>query len=201
MIPAELYRKIAARKVIATDLARLYAIDAALKEGFDNVVWLDADFYIFKPESFVLPQSSYAVGREVWIQEDKRGRLKTFKKVHNAFLMFRQQNTLLDFYRETAEKFLHQNTGQMPPQFIGPKLLTAIHNVCQLPVMESAGMLSPLVLQDIRSGAGKALERFIKRSPFPVYAANLCSSLTEAHHLHSAEMQHIMDNLDQNILI
>ena len=189
--------KTSQQKVIATDLARLYAIRNKLNEGYECVIWLDADFYIFAPENFLLPETQYAVGRELWIQQDSRGRLKTYRKVHNAFLLFRENNPFLDFYCNTAEKLLQQNTGQMPPQFIGPKLLTALHNICHLPVMETAGMLSPLVLQDIKNGSGKALDRFIAQSTVPIAAANLCSSLTEAHQLHRAEIFQIMDTLDQ----
>ncbi len=199
LIPQALMQKTAAQKVIASDLARLYAIRKGLFEGYQVIVWLDADFYIFNPEQFTLPDSSYAVGREVWIQQDKRGHLKTYKKVHNAFLMFRQGNPFLEFYLQTAETLLHQNIGDIPPQFIGPKLLTALHNICKLPVMESAGMLSPLVLEDILKEQGDALNTFIQQSPTPIAGANLCSSLTESVALDSMQMFKIMDLLDQRI--
>lgn len=197
LIPQTLHKKTAAEKVIASDLARLYAIRKGLSEGHLAVVWLDADFYIFNPEQFILPDSSYAIGRENWVQQDKKGHLRTYKKVHNAFLMFRQENPFLEFYLQTAEKLLQQNTGEIPPQFIGPKLLTALHNICQFPVMESAGMLSPLVLNDILRGQGDALTMFIQHSPTPIAGANLCSSLTETAALDSQHMFKIMDYLDK----
>ncbi len=198
-VPQALLYKTAAQKVITSDLARLYAIRKGLSDGYQTVVWIDADFYIFNPEQFILPDSSYAVGREVWVQQDKRGQLKTYKKVHNAFLMFRQHNPFLEFYLQTAEKLLHQNKGDIAPQFIGPKLLTALHNICQLPVMEGAGMLSPLVLEDIQKGQGDALEAFIQQSSTPIAGANLCSSLTESSALDSLQMFKLMDLLDQRI--
>ncbi len=200
LLPDSLLQKTALQKVIATDLARLYAIRNSLAQGYQTVVWIDADFYIFNPKQFILPDSSYAVGREVWIQQDKRGQLKTYKKVHNAFLMFRQGNPFLEFYLHTAEKLLLQNTGEVPPQFIGPKLLTAIHNICQLPVLETAGMLSPLVLKDILNGQGDALSRFRQQSPAPICAANLCSSLTKESALETQHMFQIMDFLEMNII-
>jgi hypothetical protein len=159
------------------------------------VVWLDADFLIFDPDNFNLPDAPYAVGREVWLQHDPRGRLKVYKKVHNALLMFRQGNGFLDFYIETAERLLRQHRGGMPPQFIGPKLLTALHNVCQLPVMESAGMLSPLVIQDIVQGEGEALTRFVDQSPEPIAGANLCLSSRDREALACADMEQVIDRL------
>jgi hypothetical protein len=200
LIPEKLMEKLEHRKVIASDLARLYAIQKALQQGYKTVLWIDADFYIFNPEGFVLPESDFAVGREVWVQQDEQGRLKTYKKVHNAFLMFRQKNALLEFYLQTASRLIQQNTGEMPSQFIGPKLLTALHNICQFPVMENAGMLSPLVLKDILAGQGSALNMFIQQSPVPIAGANLCSSLTQSTAISSQNIFNIMDFLDRNIL-
>ena len=130
------------------------------------------------------------------MQRDARGRLRVFPKVHNAFLMFRHGNHLLDFYQVTAERLLRLNQGSMPPQYIGPKLLTALHNIARLPVLESAGMLSPAVLRDLADGGGDALDLFRRRSPLPVHAANLCASLWAADSaddtIVSAAIEHLL---------
>ena len=102
-VPEDLREKLQSQKVIASDLARLHVLEEALSKGYGSVVWLDADFLIFDPEHFVLPDEDYAVGREVWVQDDGQGKLKVYRKVHNALLMFRQENSFLNFYRETAE--------------------------------------------------------------------------------------------------
>jgi hypothetical protein len=187
-LPGDLLDKLADQRVIASDLARLKVLQAALRDGVETVVWLDADFLIFEPDRFVLPDDAHAVGREVWLQHGRRGRLKVYKKVHNALLMFRQGNGFLDFYIETAERLLRQHRGGMPPQFIGPKLLTALHNVCQLPVMETAGMLSPLVIRDLLDGGGEALARFVARSPRRIAGANLCLSSRDSGALSEDDM-------------
>lgn len=194
----ELLQKVAEQRVIATDLARLKALQFALRDDFETVIWLDADFLIFDPINFVLPEAPYAVGREVWVQHDLQGRLKVHKKVHNAFLMFRQGNAFLDFYVDTAERLLRQHRGGMPPQFIGPKLLTALHNVCQLTVMESAGMLSPLVIKDFLQGGGEALRCFHLNSPAPLAGANLCTSSCDRGEASSAQMEQLIDLLIGN---
>ena len=180
-IPKSLFEKTKAQRVIATDLARIKLIRSFLNQGFERVIWCDADFLIFDPARFVVPNESYALGREIWIQADRDNpsKLTSRVKVHNAFLMFCEKNTFLDFYIETAGRLLTENTGSMPPQFIGPKLLTAIHNVVQCPVLETAGMLSPLVINDIARSGGPALSLFRQRSPEPIAAANLCCSLYE----------------------
>ena len=88
----------------------------------------------------------------------------------------------------------------MPPQFIGPKLLTALHNVVQFPVMESAGMLSPLVIKSIVEGKGEALQRFIEQSPVPIAGANLCQSSRDRKEVSCVEMEQVIsDLLNKNV--
>ncbi|MGH1538454.1 MAG: hypothetical protein ACRBDX_10500 [Gammaproteobacteria bacterium] len=185
------------QRVIATDLARLKAIQQYLSVGYKTVVWCDADFLIFAPNKFHLPDEKYAVGREVWVQKSDKNanKLTVYSKVHNAFMMFKKGNSFLDFYTDSAEQLLINNTGSMPPQYIGPKLLTAIHNIVQCPVLESAGMLSPLVIKDIANGGGKALELFQHRSPEQVAAVNLCSSLYDKGEVSVKNIDQCINNL------
>jgi len=195
LLPEAFAEKRLQQPVMFSDLARLLCLKQALDDGCQRVVWLDADFLIFKPSTFVVPDEPYAVGREVWVQHDKRGKLKIYKKVHNAFLAFCQGNHFLDFYIETATRLLSQNTGNVPPHFIGPKLLTALHNVASLPVMESAGMLSPLVIKDLIQGKGAALDQFVGASPQPIAGANLCISSCQRNELSEDEISKLIDQL------
>lgn len=205
-IASVLLDKIGEQRVIASDLGRLYALKQGL-ETHERVLWLDADFLIFNPAQFILPidklpsdkefSQGYMVGREVWIQEDpQRGavRLKSYVKVHNAFLMFDRENSFLDFYLSHAQQLLHEYDGPMPPQFVGPKLLTAIHNVVGCPVMETAGMLSPLVIGGLLSGGRdtEAINLFQKRSKEKLAAANLCSSLTQKSNCSEQQMNKLI---------
>jgi hypothetical protein len=191
-LPPWVLEKTKTQRVIATDLARLKWIKKCLVSGYERVIWLDADFLIFSPENFHLPginelPENYSLGREVWVQPkiplkeaDKKapGKFKTYTKVHNAFLLFGQGNYFLDFYTDHAERLLEKVTGTIPPQFIGPKLLTALHNVVQCPVQETAGMLSPWVIRDLLNDEGPALTLFRDKSPLPPAGANLCASLS-----------------------
>ncbi len=192
IVPARLLQKIRHQSVIATDLARLFILQDVLSRDYQTVIWLDADFLIFNAAEFVIPELPYAVGREIWVQHDRLGKLKVYKKVHNAFLMFRKANRFLDFYAETAERLLLLNHGTMPPQFIGPKLLTALHNVAQLPVLETAGVLSPLVIKDVIRGEGPALCLFMDNSLQVITAANLCASSCERDDVSDKEMEQLI---------
>ena len=196
----EVLEKTKKQKVIATDLARLKLLQNYLAKGYQAVIWCDADFLIFSPENFTLPDTSYAVGREVWIQpNEKDPRKLTAKiKVHNAFLMFQNNNSFLDFYAESAEKLILRNSGSMPPQYIGPKFLTAMHNIIQCPVLETAGMLSPPVISDIAKDHGPALTLFQQKSTEEIYAANLCQSLYMTGKVNSQELNQCIHTLLDN---
>jgi hypothetical protein len=190
-----LAEKLHGQAVIASDLARLKSLQQGLAEGYACVIWCDADFLIFKTDDFILPEADFALGREVWVQPGEQGNLRAYVKVHNAFLMFRQGNHFLDFYTATAERLLRLNQGRMPPQFIGPKLLTALHNIAICPVMETAGMLSPAVMRDLLAGEGKALDLFHRKSPVALAGANLSSSLTEREGLTDTHMESLIQLL------
>ena len=212
-LPAWVLEKTQSQKVIATDLARLKCLQHFLIAGYQRVIWLDADFLIFAPGNFQLPEhdalpEGYALGREVWVQpktteqepaKNKALKFKAYKKVHNAFLLFDaqfgQRNSFLDFYSAHAERLLKQINGQMPPQFIGPKLLTALHNVVQCPVQENAGMLSPSVINDILAGGGPALTLFRDKSTQPLAGANLCSSLSSSDALPDRALEKVVAQL------
>lgn len=180
---------------MASDIARLHALRRNLDAGYRRVVWLDADFLIFAPEDFSLPEADFAVGRQIWVQPGERGRPRVYRGVHNALLMFTRGNALLEFYLVTAERLLHLNQGSMPPQFVGPKLLTALHNIARFPVMETAAMLSPMVIRDLLKGGGDALDLWRAESPEPAAGANLCSSLTAREGIEPADMNRLIDLL------
>jgi hypothetical protein len=190
-----LVEKTRAQPVIASDLARLKSLQQGLAEGYTCVIWCDADFLIFNSADFILPEADFALGREVWVQAGEQGKLRAYVKVHNAFLMFRQGNHFLDFYTDTAQRLLGLNQGRMPPQFIGPKLLTALHTIALCPVMETAGMLSPAVMRDLLTGAGEALDLFHRKSPVDLAGANLSSSLTEREGLTETHMNSLIQLL------
>lgn len=204
-IPPALQTKLAQRRIIATDLARLGLLQHRLEQRRSSrVIWMDADFLIFAPQRFMLPEHmDMAVGREVWVDQTTTGHrqhLRAWTKVHNAFLMFTDlgggRHPFLDHYHYSAQRLLKANHGGMPDQFIGPKLLTALHNVVQLPVLESAAMLSPCVGADILQGGGAALKLWLARSQQQPAAANICWSSAAGQADHSALVSTLLGSSD-----
>ncbi len=198
LVDAPIRQKLNHRLVILSDLSRLKALQLGLADGYQVVVWCDADFLIFKPQEFMLPQAKFALGRELWVQQAESGKLRVYRKVHNAFLMFRRGNHFLDYYCDAAESLVSRNQGQMSAQFIGPKLLSALHNIVTCPVMEQAGMLSPLVMRDLLAGFGPALDLLRQHSEALPSAVNLSSSVTEIEGFSETDMVRLIRLLQQN---
>ena len=194
-VPGWLLEKTSERRVVASDFARLIALREALGEGYEVAVWCDADFLIFAPRRLDLPSDNYALGREVWIQRDGGGAPRANLKVHNAFMVFRKGNPFLDFYIDAAERMLRAHDGPMVPQLIGPKFLTAIHNMVQCPVVESAAMLSPPVARDLLDGGGACLELFRRRSSVSPAGVNLCASLADSEGMGDEEFSDLIELL------
>ena len=161
------------RSVVAADLARLYWLAQVLEEGYQRVIWCDADVLVFRP--FSPPAADHGFGREVWVQA-QRGRLRSYRKIHNAWLMFNAGSAVLPFYLDRAEALLRRAALPVVPQLVGPKLLTALHNLVGFEVEERAGMLSPLALRDLLAGGGEALRRTVAGHAGPLCALNLCAS-------------------------
>ena len=96
---------------------------------------------------------------------------------------------------ENLTSLLRLNQGRIPPQFIGPKWLTALHNIALCPVMESTAMLSPLVMHDTLAGQGEALRLIQKKSPVAPAGVSLSRSLTERDGLTDADMNSLVKSL------
>lgn len=161
-----------------TDLGRLYLAREYLVEGYDRVIWLDADVFVFAPDRFLIdPDLTHGFGREIWVQLDKKGKWRAYRHVHNAICLFTKGNPVLEFLIHTSEQIIRQQTGPTAPQLIGPKLLSALHNISNFPLIESAGMMSPPVMRDVLAGGGEALECQSRAEAEPLAAVNLSSSL------------------------
>ena len=185
LLPEWYLKKTPSRKAPAADLGRLLLARQYLERGYQRVIWLDADVYIFDPDHFEINVlSGYAFGREVWVQPDnkKKGGIKAYWNAHNALCIFVDNNNFLDFYIDSCLSIMKNvEADHFPAQLVGPKFLTALHHLVQFPLLDEVGMVSPLVASDLVKGKGPALDLMLKKLKGPMRAANLCSSLIGTH--------------------
>lgn len=177
-LPPAFRARTAGRLPMAADLGRLLWIRNLLEDDAGRVVWFDADTLVFDPDRLVLPErADHAFGRETWVQRDLKGGFRVYRNVHNAACLFAAGNAVLDFLIQASRGIVERADTPLPPQAIGPKLLTALHNIVGFPLIDTVGAFSPLVLTDIAGGGGPALKLLVQKAPARPAAANLCASL------------------------
>lgn len=179
-VPRWYLDKIAGRMPIAADLGRLRLCQEALEEGYDQVVWFDADTIILCDQGLSHFAGDCAFGQEYWVQREN-GRLRVRRNVHNAFCVFRRGSVTLPFLAQTVESIIRRaDEAYISPQMVGPKLLGALQPIAGFDVLPAFGALSPEVLDDIDCGGGLALSAL--RSALgatPLIGANVCASLSD----------------------
>lgn len=180
VVPEWYMEKVGKKLPIAADYARLVFLQRALEEGFDQVIWLDADVLVFDQSLAFDFTGTCAFGHEVWVQE-RGGRLEARTNVHNAVCVFRQGCVILPFLLHTVMVMMRKvDPMHLAPQFVGPKLLNALHPLCDFALLPQVGALSPLVVADICKGSDGALKLMLQKSRQPPLAVNLCGTLIGA---------------------
>ena len=171
--------KVGGRKPIAADLARLLWIREELASGrYDLVAWLDADTLVISPQSLSLQaHSSCVFGQEFWVQGEP-GAYRVRKNVHNAYCAFRQDCPILPFLIEAVQRMVRRVDPQyIAPQFVGPKLLTHLHNTVGFELDARFGALSPEVVAGLLAEELEPYRLMQQNMPTGLMAANLCLSL------------------------
>ncbi len=163
-----------------TDVARLYLMRERLRQGWQRVIWVDADVLVFAPKRFLLDEPMpYALCREVWLSLHG-DRAETAEFVNNAVIVMTQAQPILDFWLFAAEEILRTHPpGPVEKLIVGTRLLTDLAKAMPLRVINNVGLFSPPVIRDIARGGGPSVQAWSRRYGHVVDAANLCASLQD----------------------
>ena len=164
-----------------SDLARLLMIQKQLANGYERVVWADADLLVFRPKDLSVPLVNDSVfGYETWVDKDSKGKLRHWGHLHNAFMVFAKGSVVLPYLIYSIQSIARRiDKNKFSPQTFGPKLLGALHSISQFEVQPDVGALSPLVAKDVLDGGGEALNLFQRVQSQAPTALNLCLSLAQ----------------------
>lgn len=179
LVPTDIREKFSTQLPLQVDIARLLWARAVFDThpDLERVIWLDADVFVFDSGAVMIDSAAdFAVGRQIWVQPGSGGKLRSYRQVHNGILVINRTTPVLDFLIQTVLKLATRHTGNAAPQLLGPKLLTALHNIVGFSTVESVGMTSPLVLGDLAAGGGRTLALLNSANDSPIGAVNLCSS-------------------------
>lgn len=165
---------------LVSDLSRLVLAKRFLAEGYERVIWMDADLLIFDPQNF----SAETTGgvyfcREIWVDADLGGNIIHQKKINNSVSVFHQGNVFLDFYIDACLKLV-RTREKIPHVLVGTTFLTALQKIYPFGQITNVGIISPALTYDLLTGSTAFLKKYRKWHGAPVYAVNLCGSMQ--HH-------------------
>lgn len=187
-----------------SDLARLITARTLLGEGFDRVLWFDADLIVFRQDSLRIDTGpAFSFCREPWLGRREnpvkaivRGRggprglfsrdnwrgYYTVTNVNNALFCI-GAGWMLDNYIESV-LFAGRKMSELPPQHMGPDMLTAFHKALRFPLIHHVACFSDLIIRDLAADRPRTVRAYARLTGEPLYAANLCGSenIGEGHY-------------------
>lgn len=177
-VPAWFKRRVNHLVLPMSDLARLLVGQDLLNEGFERVIWVDADVLIFDIDQFRIDiPGTCAFCKEWWLGPNAENKMQLYSRVNNAVSMFTRESSVLDFYIESAQAFVRHKRSQIGHADIGTQFLSRLHALAHFPLLTDVGMISPWLLNDIAEGPGELTQRYMQHTNTPIFAANLCGSM------------------------
>jgi hypothetical protein len=168
-----------------TNLARLVATRQRLDAGYQRVIWMDADLFVFDPAKLVFdfPAESlttgYAFGHEVWLTRDSAGLLHvTPPQAHNAATLFTPRAVDLDMLI-TLIRHIDAKRHIVSNYQVGVRLLRGLQYSLMFPTFSHVGVFSPVLLHALVEHDEEVLRCYGRAYRYPAYAANLCFSLRD----------------------
>jgi hypothetical protein len=165
-----------------TDLARLVATRQRLDAGYQRVIWMDADVFVFDPKNLVFDypagslSTGYAFGRDVWLYRDPARVIRVSPpRPHNALTFFTQDaadlDMLITLIRHIDAKRQIESNYQ-----IGVRLLGGLQYSLMFPTFSHVGMFSPTLLHALVKRDKKLLQFYGRAYRYQACAGNLCLS-------------------------
>jgi hypothetical protein len=178
-----------------SDLARLLVAHELLEEGFERVVWIDADVLIFDIDQFHIDvPGTCAFCKEWWLGPNAEMKMRIYSRVNNAVLMFTRESNFLDFYIESAQAFVRYKRSQIGHTDIGTQFLSRLHALAHFPLLTNVGMISPWLLSDMAEGPGDLTDWYMQHANQPIFAANLCGSMVRGD-VHAQKVERVVQKL------
>lgn len=179
-LPPAWYREKAAQHItVVTDLARLLLVRQCFTEGFDRVIWIDADMVIFSPGLLSIdPELSFGYCREVWVERIDPDRVDISPKINNAACLFRNNapaRAHLNEYMNACLSIVANVPRIEDHTEVGTRYLTSMHSQSPLAILTGFGLLSPAMIYALLNSEHELLMQFMKSQGGPIYAANLCN--------------------------
>jgi hypothetical protein len=183
-----------------TNLARLVATRQRLDAGYQHVIWMDADVFVFDPAKLVFDFPAeiliggYAFGHEVWLTRDSTGALHvTPPRAHNAATFFTPRAVDLDMLISLI-RHIDAKRHIVSNYQVGVGLLRGLQYSLMFPTFSHVGMFSPVLINALADCDEEVIRFYGRAYKYPAYAGNLCLSLR--HQTTEAALWRAMDRLE-----
>jgi hypothetical protein len=178
-----------------TNLARLEITRIKLAEGYDQVIWFDADVFVFDPDRLIMQtDAGYAFSREAWVTKAPNGTAQlAYTSLHNAAFIFTQRQTDLELFIHIIRHIVMTRTIGSNYQ-VGVRLISGLAYSLDIPAITCVGMFSPDVVDAIADNRRGFMRAFARFHGHKVQAANL--GWSQAEHFTEARMMAAMDRLE-----
>ena len=164
-----------------TNLARLVATRQHLDAGYQKVIWMDADMFVFDPARLVFDfraedmKTGYAFGREIWVDSDAQGLSVTPSSPHNAAMFFTPKAVDLDMLI-TLIRHIDAHRDLISNFQVGVSLLRGLQYSLMFPTISHVAMFSPVLIHAIAKREEQLLKFYAEAYRYKACAANLCLS-------------------------
>jgi hypothetical protein len=162
-----------------TNLARLVATRLQLDAGYRQVIWMDADIFVFDPAKLVFDfpaerlTTGYAFGREVWLSNNPPGVPRaTAPRPHNAATFFTQDAVDLDMLI-TLIRHIDAKRQIVSNYQVGVRLLRGLQYSLMFPTFSHVALFSPLLHRALAERDEKVLQFYGRAYRYHACAANL----------------------------
>jgi hypothetical protein len=183
-----------------TNLARLVATRQRLDAGYQRVIWMDADVFVFDPAKLVFDfpaeklTTGYAFGREVWLTRNSEGVPSvTVPIAHNAATFFTQAAVDLDMLI-TLIRHIDAKRQIISNFQVGVRLLRGLQYSLMFPTFSHVGAFSPVLLRALAERDETVLQIYGQAYRYQACAGNLGLSLKD--HITEDVLWRAMDHLE-----
>lgn len=162
-----------------TDVCRLRWMEQKLEEGFQRVIWADADLLVFAPERVGLDHlEGYGFSHVQLRRRGPAGGWVARDSAMNALMFFDRGNPVLPFYLYAClERLRHADAGAVARCALGPDLIRALVPVLPLHLIHGVGSFNHETVEEVAYGGRVWLPFFRANCRTPIGAANLCHFL------------------------
>lgn len=187
---------------LVADLARLELADHYLKEGWDRVIWVDADVLVCDPDNFIISdEEQYWFCKELWMTR-RDDNIIFSERANNSITVFCKDNHFLDFYRQACRNIVRNKTGKLSHTDIGTGFLTKITDA--LPLIKTSVVFSHFLLVAFYRNDKKIIATYLNRLAVPIQAVNLCLTFRNSHYqdvlINDDLYLTVINNLNANFL-